>query len=223
MGVEHLWTLLSPSARQCSLSSLSNQRIAIDVSIWMLHILHGHMSMEATDFSNIHLAIILKRIVKLFAFKIRPVFVFDGKPPELKRQTLILRHNLRENRKINLKKLAEKFIVKKLEQNILDGGRRREEGRRGGQREEEQIQVKSKEKVGEKGQGWLEEEWEEEDEEESSLKVVDAELNWIVNNRPELIDEYGVEREEFLGWDFLRQNNFLRMIKLKELEKTQLK
>ena len=112
----------------------------------MLHILHGHMSMEATDFSNIHLAIILKRIVKLFAFKIRPVFVFDGKPPELKRQTLILRHNLRENRKINLKKLAEKYIVKKLEHSLLDGGRRREE------RGDEQSQAKKEEKVGEKRQ-----------------------------------------------------------------------
>lgn len=168
--------------------------------------------MDATDFSTIHLAIILKRIVKLLAFKIRPVFVFDGKPPELKHRTLVLRHQLRENRKVNLKKLAEKFIVKKLEKSLLEGSRRTEEGGGEGQREE----------GGGKEERWLEEEeWEEE--EGSSVKVVDAELNWIVQNRPELIDEYGVRREDFLGWDFLRQNNFLRMIKLNELEKIQLK
>ena len=58
--------------------------MAIDVSIWMIKILHG-MSKAGVNFENVHLIGILKRIIYLMEFGIKPVFVFDGPPPDLKR------------------------------------------------------------------------------------------------------------------------------------------
>lgn len=196
MGVEHLWTLLSPSGRPITLSSLSNQRVAIDVSIWLLHIIHGYISLGYKDFSNIHLISIFHRLCKLLSHNIKPVFVFDGKAPDLKRKTVLLRQQMRENRKINLKKLAENFIIKKLENKIKNNTNQNDSESSTSEILEQDLS--------------------------NSLKVLDPELNWQLENNANL-KEYGVNVEEFYSWDFVRQTDFLRMMKHKEIEKKQKK
>ncbi len=81
----------------------------------MIKLIHGSLKLNTTDFKIIHLIGIFKRIIKLLILGVKPVFVFDGVAPELKRRTVRIRREIRENRKINLRKVAERFILKKLE------------------------------------------------------------------------------------------------------------
>ncbi|KAL4482547.1 hypothetical protein ABPG72_005790 [Tetrahymena utriculariae] len=122
MGVQGLWTLLSPAGRKLKVEALEGQRLAIDVSIWVIRMLYGFASRKMnSEFKNIHLVGIFKRLCRLLSLGIKPVFVFDGKAPELKRNTLYLRQQQRERRQINLKKLAEKYVIKQLEGKLKAG------------------------------------------------------------------------------------------------------
>ena len=49
----------------------------------------------------------LRRICKLLYFGIKPVFVFDGSTPSLKKKTLIYRRKLRHRQQVNYGKAAE--------------------------------------------------------------------------------------------------------------------
>ncbi|CAD8105296.1 unnamed protein product [Paramecium sonneborni] len=114
MGVYNLWKLLAAAGRNVDITSLRGLRVAIDVSIWMIKLLHG-MSNAGVNYENVHLIGILKRIMFILENGIKPIFVFDGQPPELKRQTLIKRAQQRQQYNINLQKLAEKYVVKLIE------------------------------------------------------------------------------------------------------------
>ncbi len=89
MGVHGLWTILAPAGKKVKIEGLFGKKLAIDVSIWVLKMIHGYINVGKKEFENVHLIGIFKRILKLFAYGIKPVFVFDGKFPELKRMTLI--------------------------------------------------------------------------------------------------------------------------------------
>ena len=123
MGVQGLWQLLNYSGRQIEIGNLEGQRIAIDVSIWLLRILYGVMAnAQQTELSkNLYLLYIFKRIVRMLELGIRPVFVFDGRPPEIKRETLRMRQEIREKRLVNVQKIAERYIVRSLERSLLQG------------------------------------------------------------------------------------------------------
>jgi len=41
MGVQGLWTLLSPSAHTTSLDAMRSKRLAVDISIWMHQLVRG--------------------------------------------------------------------------------------------------------------------------------------------------------------------------------------
>jgi len=110
MGVHGLWSLLSPAGRRVKLETLGGKIMAIDVSIWLLKMIHGYLALGNEEYRNIHLIGIFRRIVKLLYYGIKPVFVFEGQPPELKRETIRRRQEYRENRRVNLKKVAEKFF-----------------------------------------------------------------------------------------------------------------
>jgi len=98
MGVQGLWDLVAPAGRKIKISTLEGKVLAIDVSIWLLRILHGHISVGTGEFSNVHLIGVLKRIIKLMFYGIKPVFVFDGKFPELKKETVHQRQVMREHK-----------------------------------------------------------------------------------------------------------------------------
>jgi 5'-3' exonuclease len=49
----------------------------------------------------------LRRICKLLYFGVKPVFVFDGSTPSIKKKTLIIRRRLRHKQQINYGKAAE--------------------------------------------------------------------------------------------------------------------
>lgn len=48
------------------------------------------------DQPNAHLHVLFLRLCKLLTYKIKPIFVFDGAAPILKKQTLLARQRRRE-------------------------------------------------------------------------------------------------------------------------------
>lgn len=60
---------------------------------------------------NAHLLGFFRRLCKLLFLRIRPVFVFDGGTPALKRRTLLARRRMRENATNRLRKTAEKLLL----------------------------------------------------------------------------------------------------------------
>ncbi|EWC44687.1 hypothetical protein DRE_06583 [Drechslerella stenobrocha 248] len=91
MGVTGLWTVVQPCARPVKLETLAQRRLAIDASIWIYQFLKAVRDKEGNALRNAHVVGFFRRIVKLLFHGIRPVFVFDGGAPPLKRQTIVSR------------------------------------------------------------------------------------------------------------------------------------
>ncbi|VDD82491.1 unnamed protein product [Mesocestoides corti] len=94
MGVPGLWQLLEPSRRVVDLEQFRGKRMAIDMNIWLHQALKSRVSTSGNI--NYHLAILFRRICKLLFYGIRPVFVFDGAVPTLKKTTMAARHSTRQ-------------------------------------------------------------------------------------------------------------------------------
>lgn len=60
-----------------------------DISIWLNQAVKGVRDREGNSVQNAHLLTLFHRICKLLFFRIKPVFVFDGEAPLLKKQTLV--------------------------------------------------------------------------------------------------------------------------------------
>ncbi|RIA82651.1 XPG N-terminal domain-containing protein [Glomus cerebriforme] len=114
MGVKGLWDLISPVARTVKLESLNNKRLAIDASIWLYQFLTAMRDKEGNRLKNAHLLGFFRRICKLLFYNIKPVFVFDGGAPELKRLALNERRKRRTGNTNNLRKTAEKLLAAQL-------------------------------------------------------------------------------------------------------------
>ena len=97
MGVQGLWALLEPAGKPIPLESLENKILAIDVSIWLNQAIKGMRDKEGGAVPNAHLLGLFHRICKLLFYRIRPIFVFDGRAPQLKRDTLRRRQHARSN------------------------------------------------------------------------------------------------------------------------------
>lgn len=103
--------------RTVELSDLSHKVIAIDaynILYQFLSIIRQRDGTPLTDsHGNItsHLSGILYRITNLVESGIKPVFVFDGKPPEMKLQTLGKRKEVRENARVKWDNAKEKGLA----------------------------------------------------------------------------------------------------------------
>lgn len=91
MGVYGLWRLLDATGKQVPLETLEGKVLAIDVSIWIHQVLQGYQDRFGNPKPNAHLIGLFSRICKLLYYKIKPVFVFDGGVPLLKKDTIALR------------------------------------------------------------------------------------------------------------------------------------
>jgi DNA excision repair protein ERCC-5 len=113
MGVKGLWQHLAPAGRKILLESLTGKTLAIDVSIWIIQFMQvmenrGELSKASNDYMVIDG--FLKRICKLLFFGIKPIFVFDGSTPSLKKKTLMLRRRQRHKQQVNYGKAAERLL-----------------------------------------------------------------------------------------------------------------
>ena len=108
MGVTGLWRLLMPCGRRISIETLEGQILAIDASIWLTQFLTvaaaqrereennegGHHlfsggdshTTKKTAYSYEYLVGFLRRLCKLRYHGVRPVLVFDGATPDIKRR-----------------------------------------------------------------------------------------------------------------------------------------
>ncbi|MFH1630924.1 MAG: flap endonuclease-1, partial [Candidatus Aenigmatarchaeota archaeon] len=99
MGIQ-LTSLLAPS--EIMLKDLAGRRIAIDSFNWLYQFLSiirgydGNPLMDSKGRVTSHLSGFFYRSLNLLEAGIRPVFVFDGKPPESKKEEAATRHEARK-------------------------------------------------------------------------------------------------------------------------------
>ncbi|KAM7424318.1 hypothetical protein PAMA_000589 [Pampus argenteus] len=110
MGVHGLWRLLESTGKPINPETLEGKILAVDISIWLNQAVKGVRDREGNSVHNAHLLTLFHRICKLLFFRIRPVFVFDGDAPLLKKQTLALRRQRKEELSRESKQTNEKLL-----------------------------------------------------------------------------------------------------------------
>ncbi len=107
MGVARLRELLEP--REIDFKVLAGREIAIDAFNALYQFLtsilkDGRPLMDSRGRITSHLNGLLYRTVNLMEEGIKPVYVFDGEPPELKRKTLKMREERKEEAERRLRR-----------------------------------------------------------------------------------------------------------------------
>ena len=120
MGVKQLWKLLAPYGRYISIETLGTQRLAVDVSIWLEQFARAMIDSRGQPIPNGHIIGVLRRICKLLYHNIKPVFVFDGVPPEAKNVTLEKRHAAKEKIYTRLEELKQKVPDNEIEEKEIN-------------------------------------------------------------------------------------------------------
>ncbi|CAF1086862.1 unnamed protein product [Didymodactylos carnosus] len=105
MGVHGLWQLLDSTGRPINMKGLEGKILAIDISIWLHQAEKGMQGRK-----NAYILLLFHRICKLLFLKIRPVFIFDGQPPELKRRILAERRQRQETASTKTKNANKKIM-----------------------------------------------------------------------------------------------------------------
>lgn len=137
MGVTGLWNVVSPTARPTQLATLNRKRLAVDASIWIYQFLKAVRDKEGNALRNSHVVGFFRRICKLLYFGIKPVFVFDGGAPPLKRETVRGRARRREGRREDAARTAGKLLGMQMQRAAEEEERKRAERRRTPEQEEE--------------------------------------------------------------------------------------
>ncbi|CAN4110847.1 unnamed protein product [Withania somnifera] len=117
MGIKGLMKLLADNApsgmKEQKFESYFGRKIAIDasMSIYQFLIVVGRsgtemLTNEAGETTS-HLVGLFSRTIRLLEAGIKPVYVFDGKPPDLKKQELAKRYSRREDATDDLAKATE--------------------------------------------------------------------------------------------------------------------
>ncbi|KAJ7650180.1 hypothetical protein FB45DRAFT_819314 [Roridomyces roridus] len=129
MGVKSLWKLLSPVGRPVMLETMEGQIMAIDSSIWIYQFQATMRDNDGRALSNAHVLGFLRRIAKLLFYGIKPVFVFDGGAPALKRNTLNDRRKKKSGAASSHAKLAEKLLAAQLRRAAVNGAQKPVKGK----------------------------------------------------------------------------------------------
>jgi DNA excision repair protein ERCC-5 len=125
MGVTGLWTVLQPCARPIKIETLNKKRLAVDASIWIYQFLKAVRDKEGNALRNSHIVGFFRRVCKLLFIGIKPVFVFDGGAPALKRQTINNRKSRREGRREDAVRTAGKLLAIQMQRAAEDEDKKR--------------------------------------------------------------------------------------------------
>ena len=125
MGVTGLWTVVQPCARPAKLETLNKKRLAVDASIWIYQFLKAVRDKEGNALRNSHVVGFFRRICKLLFVGIKPVFVFDGGAPILKRQTVSSRKARREGRREDAVRTAGKLLAVQMQRRAEEDDKKR--------------------------------------------------------------------------------------------------
>ena len=139
MGVTGLWTVLQPCARPIKIETLNKKRLAVDASIWIYQFLKAVRDKEGNALRNSHIVGFFRRICKLLFFGIKPVFVFDGGAPALKRQTINSRKSRREGRREDAVRTAGKLLAMQMQRAAEEEEKKRKEAARHPRNEPEEA------------------------------------------------------------------------------------
>lgn len=125
MGVQGLWKLLECTGRPINPETLEGKILAVDISIWLNQAIKGARDRRGNSIQNAHLLTLFNRLCKLLFFRIRPVFVFDGEAPLLKRQTLAKRRHRKDvavrDSRTTTEKLLKTFLKRQAIKTALTG------------------------------------------------------------------------------------------------------
>ncbi|XP_055461384.1 DNA excision repair protein ERCC-5 [Psammomys obesus] len=119
MGVHGLWRLLECAGRRVSPEALEGKVLAVDISIWLNQALKGVRDCHGNAVENAHLLTLFHRLCKLLFFRIRPIFVFDGDAPLLKKQTLAKRRQKKDSASTDSRRTTEKLLKTFLKRQAL--------------------------------------------------------------------------------------------------------
>ena len=139
MGVTGLWTVVQPCARPIKIETLNKKRLAVDASIWIYQFLKAVRDKEGNALRNSHVVGFFRRICKLLFIGIKPVFVFDGGAPALKRQTISGRKARREGRREDAVRTAGKLLAVQMQRRAEEDDRKRREERERPAVDEEEV------------------------------------------------------------------------------------
>ncbi|KAJ5256608.1 hypothetical protein N7478_012712 [Penicillium angulare] len=139
MGVTGLWTVVQPCARPIKLETLNKKRLAVDASIWIYQFLKAVRDKEGNALRNSHVVGFFRRICKLLYVGIRPVFVFDGGAPTLKRETINQRKRRREGRREDASKTAGKLLAVQMQRLVEEEAEERRRNRKRARGTEEEV------------------------------------------------------------------------------------
>ena len=117
--------MVAPTARPTQLASLNRKRLAVDASIWIYQFLKAVRDKEGNALRNSHVVGFFRRICKLLYFGIKPVFVFDGGAPLLKRETVRGRARRREGRREDAVRTAGKLLGMQMQRAVEEEEKRR--------------------------------------------------------------------------------------------------
>ncbi|KAF8653599.1 hypothetical protein AX16_003843 [Volvariella volvacea WC 439] len=120
MGVKSLWTLLTPVGRPIQLETVEGKVMAIDSSIWIYQFQATMRDKEGRGLVNAHVLGFLRRISKLLFYGIKPVFVFDGGAPVLKRNTLNDRKKKKSGAAASHAKIAERLLAAQMRREAVN-------------------------------------------------------------------------------------------------------
>ena len=90
-----------------------------DASGWIFKFIKAMRDDQGELLPNAHLVGFFRRICRLLFHNIRPVFIFDGATPALKRRTVVERRRRREQQGLRVGKTAEKLLLNQLKQHAL--------------------------------------------------------------------------------------------------------
>ncbi|EIW84325.1 hypothetical protein CONPUDRAFT_100293 [Coniophora puteana RWD-64-598 SS2] len=119
MGVKSLWSLVEPVGRPVPLETVEGKAMAIDSSIWIYQFQATMRDRDGRGLVNAHVLGFLRRICKLLFYGVRPVFVFDGGAPAMKRGTIMERKRKKSGAAASHAKVAERLLAAHMRREAL--------------------------------------------------------------------------------------------------------
>lgn len=127
MGIKGLYKVITDNTNNCiqekDIKYYQGKVIAIDASLLLYQFViairkNGYDLEDGKGNSTSHLYAIFIKTMKFLEYGIKPVYVFDGKPPELKNIVIKNRKKVRENAKKKLELLSDSETSENSEERI---------------------------------------------------------------------------------------------------------
>lgn len=116
MGVLGLWDILAEVGHPLKVDALEGKKLGVDANIWLYKFIRGFRDKDNGATTDSHKVGLFARVSKLLFYKIKPVFVFDGPAPILKRKTLERRQDTRNKQLIKQQDTAVKILKEQLKE-----------------------------------------------------------------------------------------------------------